>query len=230
MKKTILLLFLMVISNVNAQVVITPNPFGINSGTITFTYGFAGDYTIFDPQSDPNLYLYTGLETDGVASTWDYHDNWTDVNTMIPLTWNATANAYVATFDIATRSYINESTQVTGQIPAGTTVNNWFFIIRNAAGTSQSSDIQGTTFNFTAGTYLNNAVFENNAQIKIFNNFIYSELKSESKVDFYALTGQKLASLTLESNQMMEIPIQQKGLYLAIIESENSSKIIKFAL
>ncbi len=229
MKKAILL-FLMVISNLQAQIVITPNPFGINSGTITFTYGSAGDYSIFNPQSDPNLYLYTGLETDGVANTWDYHDNWTDVGTMIPLTWNATANAYLATFNIATRSYINESTQVTGQIPSGTTVNNWFFIIRNAAGTSQSADIQGTNYGFTPGTFLNNEAFENNSGIKIFNNFIHSDLQSDSKVDFYAITGQRLASLTLKSNQTLEIPMQQKGMYLAIIESENSSKIIKFAL
>ena len=133
MMKKLLLVAFFGLNLANAQIIVTPNPFGLTSGTITLTYGSAGDYSLFDPMSEPNLYLYTGLETDGVASTWDFHDTWTDTSTMVPLTWNATANAYVATFDIGARTYFSEATMSNTTIPGGTMVNNWYFLLSSSA-------------------------------------------------------------------------------------------------
>lgn len=226
MKKLLFLLFFSG-SITNAQLIISPNPFGLTSGTITLTYGSTGDYSLFDPQGDPNLYLYTGLETDGVASTWDYHDTWTDINSLIPLTWNATANAYVANFDIATRTYFSEFTQSNGSIPAGTTVNNWYFIIRNAGGTSQSADFQGTNFGFTPAT-ASTASFENGQEIKFFDEKAVSTISGNTSIEIYNLMGQKVKELSINENESSPLNLMDKGLYVAIIKNNSIQKNIKF--
>ena len=100
MKKRLLLLALFGFTLANAQLIVTPNPFDVNSGMVTVTYGGSGDYSLFDPLSDPNLYIYNGLETDGNTTTWEYYDDWQNLNSLTPLTWNASANAYVATLNI----------------------------------------------------------------------------------------------------------------------------------
>ena len=85
-----------------AQIELQPNPSNINSGTFTFKYGELGDYSIFDPLSNPNLYLYTGLQTDADPLTWDYNDGEfviANIAQMIPLTFDSNLGYYVATFN-----------------------------------------------------------------------------------------------------------------------------------
>ena len=227
MKKKLLFIALISFCFSNAQIVVTPNPFGLTSGTITLTFGSAGDYSLFDPLGDPNLYLYTGLETDGVASTWDFHDTWSDTNTLIPLTWNATANAYVATFDIGARTYFSEATQTNTTIPSGTMVNNWYFLIRNAAGTSQSTDLIGTNYGFTPAT-ASIASFENGQEIKFFDGQMYSTISGKTSVEIYNLMGQKVANLNINENQTTTLNLNSKGVFIAVISNENRQKSIKF--
>lgn len=227
MMKKLLLVAFFGLNLANAQIIVTPNPFGLTSGTITLTYGSAGDYSLFDPMSEPNLYLYTGLETDGVASTWDFHDTWTDTSTMVPLTWNATANAYVATFDIGARTYFSEATMSNTTIPGGTTVNNWYFLIRNAAGTSQSADLIGTNYGFTPAT-ASVATFGNGQEIKFFDGQMSSTISGNTLVEIYNLIGQKVSSLTIEENQISSLNLTSKGVFIAIIKNENKQKSVKF--
>ena len=85
MKIKLLCITLFIFGISQAQIELVPNPCDINTGTITLKYGESGDYSIFDPMSDPNLYLYTGLQTDADPMTWDYHDDFTNVATMILL-------------------------------------------------------------------------------------------------------------------------------------------------
>ena len=227
MMKKLLFLVLFGFSFANGQIIVTPNPFGLTSGTITLTYGSAGDYSLFDPMSDPNLFLYTGLETDGVASTWDFHDTWSDTNTLIPLTWNATANAYVATFDIGARTYFSEATQTNTTIPSGTMVNNWYFLIRNAAGTSQSTDLIGTNYGFTPAT-ASVASFENGQEIKFFDGQMYSTISGNTLVEIYNLLGQKVISSNIVKEETIALNLIDKGIYIAQISNEGIKKSIKF--
>lgn len=227
MIKKILILLILSCSVANAQLIVSPNPFGLTSGTITLTYGSAGDYSLFDPQSNPNLYLYTGLETDGVASTWDFHDTWTDLNTLIPLTWDSSANAYVATFDIGARTYFSEATQTNTTIPSGTTVNNWYFLIRNAAGTSQSGDFQGTNFGFTPAT-ASSATFEYGQEIKFFDGKVVSTISGNTTIEIFNLLGQRVKTLSINENESSFLNLTDKGLYVAIIKNNAMQKNIKF--
>lgn len=228
MMKKLLLVAFFGFSLANAQIIVTPNPFGLTSGTVTLTYGSAGDYSLFDPMSDPNLFLYTGLETDGVASTWDFHDTWTDTSTLVPLTWNATANAYIATFDIGIRTYFSEATMSNTTIPGGTMVNNWYFLIRNADGTRQSSDLLGTTYGFTPAT-ASTASFENNQEIRFYDGKITSTIIGISTVEIYNLIGQKVKSISIHENETANLNLNEKGVFVAIISNQDNQKKVKFS-
>ena len=85
MKIKLLCLTLFIFGISQAQIELVPNPCDINTGTITLKYGELGDYSIFDPLSDPNLYLYTGLQTDTDPMTWDYHDDFTNVEISVDM-------------------------------------------------------------------------------------------------------------------------------------------------
>ncbi len=214
----------------NAQIVISPNPFNINTGNITVTYGSAGDYTLFDPLSDPNLYLYSGLETDADIATWDYHDDWTNLATLTPLTWDETANAYVANLNIANRNYMEEGTTNFAPIPAGTNVNDYYFVIRNAAGDRQSGDLKGTDFGMTPAVFLSTKNFDNKNTFHITNGEITTNLIGKSKIEIFALNGSKIK--TLEINNQSE-NVQQKielqpGVFIATITNNGTQKTIKF--
>ena len=98
-----------------AQIELQPNPSSINSGNLTFKYGEFGDYSIFDPLGNPNLYLYTGLQTDADPITWDYNDGEfviSNLGQMIPLNYDNGLGYYVATFNAATRSCKGQSGEI----------------------------------------------------------------------------------------------------------------------
>ena len=59
MKKILLIILFLSTIYSGAQIVITPNPVDINSGSITITYGSNNDYSLFDPM---NYYLRSFLE------------------------------------------------------------------------------------------------------------------------------------------------------------------------
>jgi hypothetical protein len=232
MKKTLLLFALIFGKSMFAQLTVTPNPFNINSGTITVSYGATSDYILFDPQFDPNLVLYMGLETDGVANTWDYRDDWNNHNSLVALTWNDAASAYIATFDLKTHNFIQESSGSTMTLPNNTTVNNWYFIIRTIDGSRQSGDLSGTNYGFQPSTSLGVNDFnqmKNHFLVK--NGVLSTDIVGQNTLEIFNISGQKLETILFENqSDMIEIPIKinQKGVYIAKISNANSQKTVKF--
>jgi hypothetical protein len=227
MKKTLLFCLFLFFQGVQSQLIVNPNPFGMNSGTITVTYGSAGDYSLFDPLGDPNLYLYTGLETDGVTATWDYHDIWTNPATLVPLTWNSSLGAYVATLNLATRSYFSEFTQTSGLIPTSTYVNNWYFLIRNFDGTRQSADLIGTNYGFTPST-LSTSDFQQDLNVTFVKGNVLNLSSNDVHLDIYFINGQKINSVKVLAGSELNLNLTTRGIYLARIISNDESDLIKF--
>lgn len=160
MKSTFTLLFAVLCFSSMAQLSINPNPSGINSGAITITYGAQGDYSLFDPMSNPNLLLYTGLETDGVASTWDYHDDFTNTATFIPFNFDNNVGAYVAQIDVANRTYQEEPSLNVVSLPQGLQVNDFYFLIITTDLSRQSADLKGSDYGWQAATLRMNDVVQ----------------------------------------------------------------------
>lgn len=222
MKKLFTFCILCLGMNVYSQIVVTPNPFNINSGNITLTYG--PDYSLFDPLSDPNLYLYMGLDTDSQPSTWDYADDWNNVASLVPLTYNAGLGKYVANLNINTHQYVQG-------IPVnGMTVNNWYFIFRNGAGNRQSAGFfRGTDYGFQPTTFLKSSNFEfSDNEVVVTSQKVTSFMDGITNVEIFNLLGQKTYSFSLTKNEGNEFNLPQKGVYIAVISNGSKQGSVKF--
>lgn len=212
----------------HSQIELVPSPSNINSGVFTFKYGELGDYSIFDPMSDPNLYLYTGLQTDSDPATWDFHDDFSNVSTMIPLTFDSNLGYYVATFNPATRSYLEEPMLNSTAISGGTEVFDWYFLITNSDLSRQSADLQGSSYGFGAAT-LSLESLNITKNINIGNGSITFNSPAQYDIDIYDVMGKKVFANTINitSPTVYNFRLRNKGIYLAKITSGNFSRTVK---
>jgi len=211
-----------------AQIELVPNPCDINLGTLTLKYGEFGDYSIFDPMSDPNLYLYTGLKTDADSLTWDYHDDFTDVNTMIPLTYDNVLGYYVATFNPATRTYLEEPMLNSTTIAQGTEVFDWYFLITVADQSRQSPDLLGSDYGF-GSAILSIENYDLSDTINVGNGEITFNSPAQYKVSVYDILGKKVVSqdLNVTTSLTHDFQLQTKGIYLVKISDGSNSRTVK---
>jgi len=228
MKTKLLYLTLLMFGISQAQIELVPNPCDINSGTITFKYGEFGDYSVFDPLSDPNLYLYTGLQTDSDPLTWDYHDDFSNVSTMIPLTYDSVLGYYVATFNPATRNYLEEPLLNTTTIPSSTEVFDWYFLITNSDQSRQSGDLKGSDYGFGSAV-LSIETFNNTNDISIGNGTITFKSAAQYEIAVYDVLGKKVTGkrLNITSQTTHDLQLRNTGVYLIKISSGNFSRTVK---
>ena len=228
MRIKLLYLALLVFGLSQAQIELVPNPCDINSGTLTFKYGEFGDYSVFDPLSDPNLYLYTGLQTDADPMTWDYHDDFSDVSTMIPLTYDNGLGYYVATFNPATRSYLEEPMLKTTTIPDGIEVFDWYFLITNSDQSRQSADLQGSAYGF-GSSVLSVDSFEITNDVTVGNGTITFGSPAQYQVLVYDLLGKKVYDQqhNITTATTHNFQLRNTGVYLVKVSSGNSTRTLK---
>lgn len=212
----------------SAQIALAPNPCDINSGMLTLTYGASSDYSIFDPMNNPTLFLYTGLDIDSEPLTWDYHDDFTNSSTLIPLTYDVSLGYYVATFNPATRTYLEESSLNTVTLPSGTFVNDWYFLITVADQSRQSADLKGSDYGFGATTL---AVETHNKteDIKISNGIITFNSQGNYTVAVYDILGKQIVSTKFNVSGILthNFQIQNEGVYLVKINDGQFTRTVK---
>ena len=228
MKTKLLYITLFLVGFCNAQIILTPNPSDINSGTLTLTYGSTGDYSLFDPFSDPNLFLYTGLQTDADPLTWDYHDDFSNSSTLIPLTYDASLGYYVATFNPATRTYLEEPSLNTVNIPSGTTVYDWYFLITIADQSRQSADLKGSDYGFGLST-LSVDSFNKTKNINVGNGEITFQSQGKYSVAIYDILGKQIVKeqLNVFNTLTHNFQLQNKGVYLVKISDGLHTRTVK---
>lgn len=216
----------------HSQIELIPNPSDINSGTFTFKYGELGDYSIFDPLSNPNLYLYTGLQTDADPMTWDYNDGEfliSNLGQMIPLTYDSSLGYYVATFNPKTRSYFEESTQTITTISEGTQVFDWYFLITTDDLSRQSADLRGSDYGFNAATVLSADNFSVNDDILVLNGSLKFLKPGLYEIDVFDILGKHISSESLPVKQEFNynLKLNSTGIYIVKITSGNTTKVAK---
>jgi hypothetical protein len=214
-----------------SQVELQPNPSDINSGTFTFKYGELGDYSIFDPLSNPNLYLYTGLQTDSDPLTWDYNDGEfmvSNLGQMIPLTFDNALGYYVATFNPKTRQYLEETTQNLGTVPGGTQVFDWYFLITTNDLSRQSADLKGTDYGFNAGT-LSVRNFTIGNDLIVLNGSLKFLKQGQYDVKVYDVLGKQIKTemISVTNPITHDLKLRASGLYIVKITSGRTSKTVK---
>ncbi|WP_438962333.1 hypothetical protein [Nonlabens sp.] len=219
--------FLLLPLLVFSQIEINPNPATINSGIMTITYGAQGDYTLFDPMSDPNLLLYTGLETDGVTATWDFHDDFADISTLVPFNYDNTLGYYIAQIDVAGRTYVEEPNLNITTIPAGTQVNDWYFLIATTDLSRQSADLKGSDYGWQQAT-LSNDVLEELELFKIMNQKLIYSGSDVITLHVYGLSGALIHTTSIKDaiTDLSFLPKDQ--LFLLRLESHKGVKVIKY--
>jgi hypothetical protein len=215
-----------------SQIELQPNPSDINSGTFTFKYGELGDYSIFDPMSNPNLYLYTGLQTDADPLTWDFNDGEflvSNLGQMIPLTYDNTLGYYVATFDPKTRSFIEEATQNLMPVPDGTQVFDWYFLITTDDLSRQSADLKGTDYGFNASTVLSVDDFTIGRDVIALNGRITFLKQGQYTLKVYNVLGKRVKQETVNNTGEItyNLNLRSSGLYIVQISSGSTKKTIK---
>ncbi len=212
MKNFYLLLVALISFGISAQITVSPNPWSVNSETLTFTYG--PDYTLWDPMGASIIYMYSGLETDGTSGTWDYHDDWNEISTLTPLTLDTATGIYTGTLEISTHDYIEDSNpDNVGPIPNGTEVSEFYFLLRNANGDQQSMDLMGTEFGFEPSTLeVQDIEVENKQSIQVVKNVLYVWDAKVKSIEIYDQNGRKVQNLYLGNSTKLPLELSN-GIY-----------------
>ncbi len=119
------------------------------NGTVSVEYGANNDYSLYDPQGDPKIYIYMWVDTNQTnpALSMVYNDDWNDTAGLVVLNYDSNAQKFTGTIDFNTHDFSGE-----GIIPSGTQINDFNFILRNQAGDRQSSDLLATNYGFQPTT------------------------------------------------------------------------------
>ncbi len=226
MKKLLLCLICLPFLSIS-QIEINPNPADINAGVITITYGSQGDYTLFDPMSDPNLLLYTGLETDGDATTWDFHDDFADTSTMVPFNFDTTLGYYIAQIDVAGRTYLEEPNLNVTTIPSGTQVNDWYFLIATTDLSRQSADLKGSDYGWQQATLSTTSIEQQNLFEVIDHQLIYNG-SDPAQLKVYGLSGALIHSRTMQNSTTDLSFLPSNQLVLLRLETDGRFQVVKY--
>jgi len=147
MKKSYFFALLMLISfSLKAQLILSSQP----NGTVDVSYG--NDYTLFDPQSASEIYLYIWIDTDQTTPNLSaqFNDDWNTASSLITLNYDSNQDKFVGVIDFNTHDFVGE-----GVLPQGTQIDNFNLILRNQAGDSQTaSNLLATDYAYTATTTL----------------------------------------------------------------------------
>ena len=197
----------------------------------TFKYGELGDYSIFDPLSNPNLYLYTGLQTDADPLTWDYNDGdftLDNLGQMIPLTFDNGLGYYVATFNPKTRSYFEEASQTFTTVPGGTEVFDWYFLITTDDLSRQSADLRGSDYGFNTGV-LSVSDFSIGDDVIVLNGSIKFLKQGKYDLKAYNVLGKQVKNetVTVTNPLIHDLQLRASGLYIVKITSGQTTKTVK---
>jgi hypothetical protein len=147
---------------------------------------------------------------------------------MIPLTFDSNLGYYVATFNPATRTYLEEPMLNTTTIPNGTEVFDWYFLITVADQSRQSADLRGSDYGFGSAT-LSVEAFDLTKNISVGNGEITFNQPAQYEISVYDVLGKNVLNTTLNISNTTthNFELQSKGVYLVKIKSGNFSRTLK---
>lgn len=178
---------------------------------------------------DPNLLLYTGLQTDADPTTWDYHDDFSNVNSFVVFNFDTAANAYMAQIDVAGRIYQEEPSLNLVNIPPGTVVNDWYFIIITTDLMRHSMELKGSDYGWQTGVLNNTDVTKKSFEVKAFKNTLFINEQDTFNVEVYDLLGNLVIKQVLQNTDTgIKLPVLQPQIFYVIrIANSNGQQVIK---
>jgi hypothetical protein len=190
-----------------------------SNGIVTLTYNdSANGWALYDPLSEPTIYVYIWIEPAMNSTSTLYRDEWSNSGSFFTINWDG--SDYSGTLDLNTHNFLNSG----GVFPTGTVVTDFNFILRNNNGTRQSADLLASNYGFTNATlpvndYLNSLfslnLLENTIQIEGL------EYNQKFRLDVYDLSGKLVKKIDEKSNltiheltpsvYILKLTIEDKG-------------------
>lgn len=197
----------------------------VNNGEYKLTYGKTGDYSFYDPQSQPTFYVHVwSSQTDGDNNKGNFDDSWNNSNTT--MTWSAADNAYIGTINLNTKLFTNSN----NTMPAGTVVQRIGVVFKNK---SNGSDFQSGDRDLEGPTTLAAlAVSEANGKGKsqVAAGKLFTSAKGNVDLTVYDFGGKVIKTMKVNANgNPIDLNVSQKGLFLVQISGNNVSEVVKFA-
>lgn len=197
----------------------------VNNGEFKLTYGKSGDWSFFDPQGAPTIYLHVwSSQTDGDNDKGNFDDAWT--NSTSTLTWDATENAYVGTVNLNTKLFTGSNSTM----PTGTVVQRIGIVMKDQSNgaTRQSGDrdLEGPT------TLSTMAVVEANGKAKsqVASGKLFTSAKGNVDLTVFDFGGKVVKTMKVNATGApIDLNLNQKGLYLVKISGAGVSEVVKFA-
>ena len=197
----------------------------VSNGVYNLTYGKSGDWSFYDPQSQPTFYVHVwSAQSDGDNNQGNFDDAWTNSNTT--MTWSATEGAYVGTINLNTKLFTNSN----NTMPQGTVVQRIGVVFKNK---SNGADFQSGDRDLEGPTTLTTlAVYEVGSKTKsqVAGGKLFTSAKGNLDITVYDFGGKVIKTLKTNANgNPIDLNLSQKGLYLVKISGNNVSEVVKFA-
>lgn len=197
----------------------------VSNGVYKLTYGKTGDWTFYNPQSQPTFYVHVwSSQTDGDNNQGNFDDAWTNSNTT--MTWSETESAYVGTIDLNTKLFTNSNSTMS----SGTVVQRIGVVFKNKSNgadfQSGDRDLEGPT------TLATMAVSDVNGKSKshVAAGKLFTSVKGNLDITVYDFGGKVIKTLKVNANgNPIDLNLSQKGMFLATISGNNISEVVKFA-
>lgn len=197
----------------------------VSNGVYNLTYGKSGDWSFYDPQSQPTFYVHVwSAQSDGDNNQGNFDDAWSNSNTT--MTWDNTEGAYVGTINLNTKLFTNSN----NTMPQGTVVQRIGVVFKNK---SNGADFQSGDRDLEGPTTLTAmAVSEAGGKTKaqVAAGKLFTSAKGDLELTVYDFGGKVIKTLKVNANgNPIELNLSQKGLYLMKISGNNISEVVKFA-
>ena len=197
----------------------------VSNGVYNLTYGKSGDWSFYDPQSQPTFYVHVwSAQSDGDNNQGNFDDAWTNSNTT--MTWSAADNAYIGTINLNTKLFTNSNNTMS----SGTVVQRIGVVFKNK---SNGADFQSVDRDLEGPTTLTTlAVSESNGKAKsqVAAGKLFTSAKGNLDLTVYDFGGKVIKTLKTNANgNPIDLNLSQKGLYLVKISGNNFSEVVKFA-
>jgi len=222
MKKVILLLITSLFWQINfAQLSIVNQA----NGVVEVNYGASGDYSLYDPQGDNQVFLYLWLNQDqtnpNLANV--YNDDWNDSTGLVVLSYDSTSQKFVGTVDFNAHDFSGE-----GVLPANIQINDFNLILRNQAGDRQSADLLASNYGFQPTTGLTEIEASNLMYVSQGQLFLKDDvLQNDARIFIYDINAKLLADFKPASKVIGLNHYSSHLLFIKIVLNNTKFAVLK---
>ena len=180
----------------------------VTNGVYKLTYGKSGDWSFYNPQSQPTFYVHVwSAQSDGDNNQGNFDDAWTNSNTT--MTWSDTEAAYIGTINLNTKLFTNSNNTMS----SGTVVQRIGVVFKNK---SNGADFQSGDRDLEGPTTLTTlAVSESNGKAKsqVAAGKLFTSVKGNLDLTVYDFGGKVIKTLKTNANgNPIDLNLSKKGL------------------